>query len=347
VCRGATRFGFANIDRHIRVELPLTSNEAGSRIGLRIRPENHMRLLSLLTLLLLAPAVSAQKPEPKYEGKPLSYWLEKFQKAETDEQRQNAASIVCAFGPDAVSAVPLFVEMLHDHSPVYRSHVERMFVAVGPAAKGAVPDLIKMLEANPPRAAREVCTVLCAIGPDAKPALPAIRKLLLEQTGPKPVSHGIELFALHNIGPESAPLLAEAVERNPSSNYFTVNGLMGLAKLGSAAKAAAPKVKPLLKSESANIRLAGASALWALEENVEAIPVLMALIDEEQYAMAAVGVLGRIGPAAIDALPKLKPLVSKIMIATSPRRPGDPLLPRDEFQDALREAIRLIEAKPK
>lgn len=307
-----------------------------------------MRTASLALLLILCPAAKAQKPEPKYEGKPLSFWLERFQNAETDEQRQAAAEIVRAIGPDAVSAVPLLVEMLHDHSENYRARVQRMLTAIGPAAKGAVPDLIKMLEANPPRAAREVCAVLCAIGPDAKSALPAIRKLLLEQTATdKRVEHGIELFALHSIGPESAPLLAEAVEREPASTFSTVNGLMGLAKLGSAGKAAAPKVKPLLKSEFPDIRLAAASALWAIEQSPESVPVLVELINEEQYAISAVTALGRIGPAAKDALPKLKAAMESLASSEDGKFSMEFARKRAEFKEAFQIAIRKIEAKPK
>jgi HEAT repeat protein len=295
-------------------------------------------------LFALCPAASARDPEPKYEGKPLSYWLEKFQQAETDEQRQQASSIICAFGPDAASAVPLMVEMLHDHSENYRGRVQQMLVAVGPAAKGAVPDLIKMLERNPPRAAREVCEVLGAIGPDAKPALPAIRKVLLEQTaGEKRMEHGIDPFPLHKIGPEAAPILAEAVIREPADDLFTLNGLTAIAALGPAAKAVAPKLRPLLKSELRGVRMSAAAALGMIEQNAEVVTVLVKFIDDEESAIAAVRRLGQIGPAAKDALPTLKSLVK----SDEGNLSNEQARRRAAFQSELRTAIRNIEAKSK
>ena len=50
-----------------------------------------MRAVLLLAVLVAtSPNAIAQAPEPKYEGKPLAYWIDRFQKAENEKDRIEA-----------------------------------------------------------------------------------------------------------------------------------------------------------------------------------------------------------------------------------------------------------------
>jgi hypothetical protein len=77
-----------------------------------------VQLISLAILggLLCTPVPAEEPRKPRYEGKPLSYWIERLQKCENNVDRCAAAEAIKAFGPDAVSAVPALVEMLDDRS---------------------------------------------------------------------------------------------------------------------------------------------------------------------------------------------------------------------------------------
>ena len=322
-----------------------------------------MRATSLLVVLALCPAATAaEKPEPKYEGKPLGFWIEKFQKAETDKDQAVAEGAVIAFGPDAAPAVPLLVEMLHDRSRSYRNRVANMLCAVGPAAKGAVPDLIKMLEEKSPRDPHQVIRVLCAIGPDAKAAIPAIRRVVLGYLTSKDEPavdlwryNAFNYYDFANLGPAAVPMLLDTIDLFDTwpgglSEIAVVNCFGSLRELGPAAKEAAPRLTQLLKHEAPQFRLEAARTLWKVEKDPAVVPVLVAIVkgDDHMLARKAAEALGEIGPAAKDALPALKALLPK----EEPARviPGFAPAPDTslwELRPTARDAIRKIEQNPK
>jgi HEAT repeat protein len=322
-----------------------------------------MRAVSLLLVLALCPVATAQKPEAKYAGKPLAYWVEKFQKAETDTDLVAAEQAVCAFGPDAAPAVPALVEMLDDRSQTYREQVANMLCAIGPAAKGAVPDLIKLLEAKSPRDPHQVIRVLCAIGPDAKDAIPAIRRVVRTYLTSKE-EPGLELwwfgsatghYDFHRLGPDVVPMLLDAIEARDTwpgglSEVAILNCFESLRELGPAAKAAAPRLVKLLKHKAPEFRFQVATTLWAVERNPAAIAVLVDLLkgDNRKVAVSAVVELGDIGLAAKDALPALKALLPKESLPPYLVAPaGNPDDDIRVLQGVASDAVRKIEQKPK
>ncbi len=88
---------------------------------------------------------SRKRREPKYQGKPLDYWVERLQKAETDKDREAATAVIKQFGPDAAPAVPALIEMLDDHAADFRWMAMEILAKIGPAAKDVVPELVKRL----------------------------------------------------------------------------------------------------------------------------------------------------------------------------------------------------------
>jgi HEAT repeat protein len=229
---------------------------------------------ALLAVLLLGSPVSAQgqKPEPKYEGKPLAYWVERFQKAENHEDRNAAARAIGAFGSDGAPAVPALLVMLNDHSPSYRATVAKILCDIGPGAKAAVPDLINRLKdkyATKPREEkqfelvgeiRELLEVLGAIGEDAKDAVPAI-VMILE----KPGHDTAVIQALCRIGPaakEAIPAIRRAIldGLSPKSERWVRGAIGDLHRLGSEA---APLLIELLGAPEKEVR---ADAFQGLNE---------------------------------------------------------------------------------
>lgn len=322
-----------------------------------------MRAVSLLVVLALCPAaVAAEKPEPKYEGRTLGFWVDLFQRTDNAKDREEAERAVIAFGPDAAPAVPALVEMLHDRSRTYRNSVANMLCAVGPAAKGAVPDLVKMLEEKSPRDPHQVIRVLCAIGPDAKAAIPAIRRVtrayLTSKDEPgNQLWHykSVEFYDFHQLGPDVVPMLLDTIELFDTwpgglSEIAVVNCFGSLRELGPAAKDAAPRLARLLKHEVPQFRIEAARTLWKVEKDPAVVPVLVAIVkgDDHKLARKAAEALGEIGPAAKEALPALKALLPKDdPMRELPAYARAPDISFAELRQAASFAIEQIERKPK
>lgn len=333
-----------------------------------------MRAVSLLVVLALCPAAAAaEKPEPKYEGRTLDFWVEMFGLTLNDKDREKAERAIAAFGPDAAPAVPFLVEMLHDRSRPYRNGVANMLCAVGPVAKGAVPDLIKMLEEKSPRDPHQVIRVLCAIGPDAKAAIPAIRRVVLGYLTALPNANKAplwdfrnresQLYDFANLGSDAVPMLLDVIETPDTRpvpvgqvrtmRLSAVNAFDSLRELGSAGKAAVPRLTKLLKHDQPEFRLEAATTLWSVDNDPAVVPVLVALLkaDDRRLAVSAAETLGVIGPAAKDALAELKALVPKEPPANSyPSLAPAGYYPNNDsraVQQAARDAVQKIEQKPK
>lgn len=269
-----------------------------------------MRTVGVAVLWLVCGPATAADPVPKYEGKPLGYWVARLEKASGKELDEAFAAVV-AFGSDAAEAVPELVGMLHDRSFQYRQRVLEVFAAVGPAAKRATPDLVRMLTDKKARDPREVMAVLGAIGPGAEAAVPVLAEYLgdpdlsgpaadaLGQIGPAaaPALVAIEravrravaaedgwqtyrlVAALGGLGPAAVPVLAGFLDcdTGPVAGYAAD----ALGKMGPAARAAAPNLLPRLGSADPDWRLAAADALWRIARHPGVVPVLAELLTTE------------------------------------------------------------------
>lgn len=276
-------------------------------------------LFAALVALASAPALAADKPEPKYEGKPLDYWLARFQKAENEKDRDAAFEALKAFGPDAAPALPTFIEMLADHSPEYRRQVVEIIGAIGPKAKDARPIIAKRaketrdrdpfgygvaiavilwISSEPKDAVPELIPLLgegdwnyyalhaiCNIGPDANTAIPAVRQCVLKELADAQKDGRIApgLSGLTKLGPDVVPLLVEMLDAHGGIGRETA--LEYLQELGPKAVKAAPALVKLLKNGAPATRLRAATALWQVEENPSAVAALAELmkLDPEVY----------------------------------------------------------------
>jgi HEAT repeat protein len=298
-----------------------------------------MRAILLLVAFVTLTANASAQPEPQYRGKPLPYWLERLQKAETDKEQQEAAVALQAFGPDAVSAVPKLVEMLDDRSPGFRKLVYETLRELGPAAKAAVPDLIELLKEKRERNTQyaiwllekigpdakdavpeltkfldttdyreDAVDALCAIGPASKEALPAIRRALLDAVSPEPTGGTVMeevLNQLHRLGPDAVPMLVDLVaSETPKGMAY---GIQELGKIGPGAAEAAPRLAEFLTHEDLELRRLAAVALCKIDKSVKAVQVLAALLSEPTWhARSAAEALAEMGPDAREALPALR-----------------------------------------
>jgi hypothetical protein len=278
---------------------------------------------ALITLMLLTAAPARADDEPEYEGKPLEYWVQRFRKAETIEQRYEAATAIKAFGADAAPAVPALAKMLADRSAQFREEVIAILGALGPVAKDARPALLKLFRDNPgcisvskidafialhpahrdavpflvpllDAGSDSVCSALCGMGPEARDAIPAIRRHVLKQLADKEKDKRKFVYyldGLYNLGPDVVPLLVEMLDAHGGCGR--TEALDGLYKLAPKAKEAAPALVKLLKDDDPDVRLRAAEVLWKVEKNPTAVTVLADLLRADPHEIPPVGYASR------------------------------------------------------
>jgi hypothetical protein len=94
------------------------------------------------------------------------------------------------------------------------------------------------------------------------------------------------------------------------------------------------KYREALKSPEVNVRRAAARALGEIGSGAkDAVPELIEALEDEDMDLIAVWALGRIGPAAIAAVPAMKRWLEKVNSSCRPRsyiRGQLPYLPEDK-----------------
>ncbi|WP_063759517.1 hypothetical protein [Streptomyces sp. NRRL S-37] len=119
--------------------------------------------------------------------------------------------------------------------------------------------------------------------------------------------------ALAELGdPGAVPALTEAVTAAVRHGqwHFAAAALEALASFGTDAVPALDVVRPLADAPDVALRAAATAALWALERDpADVVPRLHDLLGGHCHHEAA-DVLGRIGPAAVTALPRLKEMLT-------------------------------------
>lgn len=198
-------------------------------------PDKRRVLFGVLVALLLA-AFGWQvlgPHEPVYQGRPLSYWLDRqFQTGSYDlpGHSADATNAVRAIGP---RALPLLLdwtatgdsigrrvlsEMAREyrflHLPGRQGRVEMAiwgFRVLGPEAESAVPSLTRLLQHRKANVRIAAAQALGALGPVARDAVPALISAVLNSSGGLTWQdtglRGMAANALGEIGPAAEPAL--------------------------------------------------------------------------------------------------------------------------------------------
>jgi HEAT repeat protein len=200
-----------------------------------------------IVALLCAPLwADERKPEPKYEGKPLAYWVERLQKAESKQQRIDAASSIKAFGCDAAPAVPALMEMLDDRSESFRELVGEILYEMRPAASSAVPALVHSLKNKTARSPDVAIAILGRIGPDAKEAVPVLTKTLQSESPGTRIRAALGLWRIEkNTG--AVAVLATLLDSDDDNMASLAAQALG--EIGPDARTALPKLRNAVLSK--------------------------------------------------------------------------------------------------
>jgi HEAT repeat protein len=204
----------------------------------------------------------------------------------TDPQirEQAVTEIGVTFGADGKAAVPDLVKRLFDPFANVRSATAEALGRIGPNAKDAAPALLALLEGDEPRFVQSAaCEALGLIEPTDKDAVAALLKKKLEHTDPLTRTHAA--LAL-----------------------FIVSG----------DKAGEKVAERGLTYRTHNVRITAAEALWRMNKDERAVPLLVRALEEsnlegpgsENERYMAVRALGRMGAAAKPAVPELRKLLT-------------------------------------
>ncbi len=184
---------------------------------------------------------------------------------------------------------------------------------------------------------RVTLEAISGFGEKAASLIPAVSQLAAHEKAELRVAALGALAAIEKNHEQLTGRLMEALDDKEWDVRRTAGVALG--KIGPDAKQAVPKLFKLLENDEDRDFASG-----ALKEintaPVEAIPLLIAKLDSEERRTAfyAVSLLGRIGPPAIEALPKLEAMLEK------PNTDGG----RSEFRKkALNETIAAIKGEKK
>jgi hypothetical protein len=250
-------------------------------------------VLILIAFVVFSPSAIAQKPEPKYKGKPLAYWVERLQKGEIDKDQLDAAEAIKAFGRDAEPVVPTLIEMIiNDRSGNYQYLIGTILHDLSHKTKGVVPELakrLKELQARKPGDETEtkntplistLIWILIEIGPDAKDAVPVLISML-----DNPELKDLVVKALCCIGPAAKDAI-------PAIRRVVLNLIADMEK----------QKEPLEKS------LEAISYYHLTELGPDVLPLLLELLDRPGLLgkrLALREFIWEQGPIAQKAVPEL------------------------------------------
>ncbi len=228
-----------------------------------------------------------------------------------EDLRQLAAMILGQMGPAAKPAVDALIAAIDEKNETVKRDVIVALALIGPEAKPASTKLMALLE-DPDAAARPAAAfALGKIG--EKRAIP-----LLERTAKVPGNPRLQLACAHaliTLDPKNEKYITLAVPR-------FMNGLdselplvrrevaEALGAIGTKAKSAVPKLtERLQKDEDESVRDQILATLAEIgPDSAEATSTIIELLKSNvpRLRYTAVFALGRIGPAAKDAMPELR-----------------------------------------
>jgi HEAT repeat protein len=225
--------------------------------------------------------------------------------------RQAALEAIQHLGPAAASLTPDLGKALEDTDKDVAWHAADALGAIGPAAVDAVPALAAAIKKCPDTkrnqaqldlASDEYVTwrsieAVRAIGPGAKEAVPALLAVLAKV---KDIDAADTLSLIDPSRTEGLPALIEGA-KSPFDNLREAS-LRALGRLGPRAREAIPALLERLPTETSTtsplrealVRLGPVS-----------VPALIQALEEKEQRLAALDVLGRIGPAAKEAAPAM------------------------------------------
>ena len=249
------------------------------------------RKIALATLVLIIAAVSLralrQPREPEYDGQPLSYYLSSLTYSQV-RLEGNARSAIREIGSNAV---PPIIEILNARESRFKTWFNEMADHQSLTRFRFAPLVNRQMQA----------AMACGeLGPIAAPAIPSLARLVDD-----PVLGYLAVAALADIGPQTFPLLTNALTSCTPSTRFAAVGHLRLMR---PRERALPLLLAALRSEEFNMRAMAAESLGALGlRTPDVVSALSAALADPNtdVRLSAARSLGWCGEAAACTVPRL------------------------------------------
>jgi HEAT repeat protein len=222
--------------------------------------------------------------------------------------QREAALHLAEFGPTAKEALPALRTLMKGKSLSLRASAAYSLWKVDGQIDEPVKVLIAVLStADENRSQWEAALWLSEIGPSAKDAVPALCKAL-KKAEKDTRSKAVEaLTAIRAQADIAVPALIAALKDDEwLVRSYAAHALQAY---GADAKQAIPALREALRDKNGHVRYSAAEALWTMEHDAGAVvPTLVDTLklDDSPYARSGTAdVLGKIGPAAKQAIPQL------------------------------------------
>lgn len=227
---------------------------------------------------------------------------------------RSAAHVLRELGAAATEAVPCLVRMLDHGVPSVHDAARDALIAIGKAAPDIVPDMMKRLDAVAGSESAKSALRDAIASPPGGPAAPKVDSLrplasLLEATEDAEFYKRLQAVEdLAKLGPQAGgaiPRLVRLFQMDyPAIRSSSANAL---AAIGATGTDVVTLLAQSLGDEDSTVRLGCARALGQM--GPAAVPTLMSLVEDERCGPnvrgLAIHVLGKIGPAAHEAIPLL------------------------------------------
>lgn len=274
----------------------------------------------LLVLIGLIVWEANRTKEPKYKGRPLSFWL--------DWRNCSVAESHEAINHFGTNCIPTLLRMLQaEDSETKRNFADfaNHFITIkmpkaydtrneaiagfhilGPRARGAVDALIKLYEKSPPDRRSTVAEAIGAIG---RPAIDAIPTLLQAMTSTNGNVRQSAASALWQIDAEPKAVMPVMIKALTDPNESVRGIAVGcIADFGTNAASAVPALIATARDPDPSIRAAVLDALrWTGGEPILVVPALTNALTDSEYRVrrSAAVALGVYGSNSISTIPPL------------------------------------------
>ena len=227
--------------------------------------------------------------QPRYNGKPLSYWMSRYESrilgkaALNSSEQQEADKAVREFG---TNAIPYLLKLagrkdsalkqrmlsiyrrqtwlklpIHD-AQFYRVEATCGFAALHEKARPAVPGLIRLLKDEDSDVRAIAANDLGMIGPEAEEAIPALLPLLDERNHTTPILEAMmALGGIHRRPDIVLPRLLEFLNGDRKDWNYQSSALDAIGRYQSDARHLAPVIITFLDDANASRKSAAESAL--------------------------------------------------------------------------------------
>lgn len=246
--------------------------------------------VGFIACALAAAFFYLRRPEPLYEGIPLSAWVRELGRSPNWERRQRAEAAIWEIG---TNAMPYLVELLQQGEPAFKAGTVQWVETLSKI------DLEQLLQGRRQLGAVRAIRVL---GPRAEPWLPQL-SVLANSTNRQKAYLG--LWALANTRCEAAcPILARAI----TNSAVSAAACHFAAALGNQGVPLVPTLLSALDATNAQVRCDAVSALRRISPQAEQmVPALTSRVSDSNQVVArfAIGALGALGQDAATARPTL------------------------------------------